>query len=399
MYFFFSCRPISLKVVMELVTPILYILLCILIITGNLLVITTVTFTRSLHSTSNLLIASLSVADLCVGLLTVPFRVSEIFKAHWTTTIEYCRISHGLVLFNLSASMFHITVIAIDRYLAAFHPFKYNAVSNNKRSIWLGIALTWLISILIAFLPAMGLGASSLSGERKLSGICIFAETLHSNYLLVYACCIFFGSFMVVTLLYGRIFILAREHIKKIAALDVMPADEINYDRNIKRSSFQTVSIDSTMTINERRMNDNKRRRSSLRRFSIDRALHPNNTSKRVIGGPRRRSSFLPFSVQNALPGFNNSNNTMGRQRKIAMEFKAAKVMAIVVGTLYICWLPNIISIIMVGLCRTCLNQVAISIIVFLVYSNSGMNPVIYYSRYKFYRQATKRMFGKICPC
>ena len=331
-------RCILLEVLMA--TWIMYVLLSLFISTGNFLVIMTIAFTKSLHSNSNLLVASLSIADLCLGIILLPMKISENMNAPWTTTIEYCRISHGLVLMNLSASMLHIAVIAIDRYIAAYHPFRYEAITVNKWGIWIQIALTWFISLMLAFSPSMGLGANSQSGKRKLTGLCIFKETLHPQYLLFYSCCIFFGSFIVVTVLYLRLYILARKHIQRITALEVIPLEEVTQDKSTIEEPVSTSSVHSTIQ--------------------------------------------------------KKKNKTRKGQRRIAMELKSAKVMAMVVGALYICWVPNIASIILTAVCKKCLNQVAISIIVFIVYFNSGLNPIIYYSRLSTYREATKRMLRRI---
>ena len=327
-----------------------YIFLSLYITTGNVLVMITISFTKSLHSKSNLLVLSLSIADLCVGLILLPMRISEALNAPWTTTIEYCRIAHGLVLLNLSASMFHIVIIAIDRYIASFHPFTYESITLNKCQVWLEIILTWLISLTVAFLPSMGIGASSQSGTRKLTGVCLFAETLHPQYALFYASCIFCSSFVIVTVLYTRLYLLARNHIKRIAALDVISWEASN------SSNIESISEDSKVTNVE---------------------------------------SVSTQSVDNAVQ--NNYNRSNARQRRTAMELKAAKVMGIVVGVLYVCWLPNVILMVITAVCRKCSNQFSVTVIIFIVYMNSGLNPIIYYSRLKTYRQATKRMLRKIC--
>ena len=325
-------------------TWIAYLFLSLFVSSGNFLVVATLVFTPSLHSQSNLLMLSLSVSDLCMGLVLLPMEICEMLHASWTTTIEYCRISHDLILFNLSASLFHIVIIAIDRYTASFHPFRYEAVLMKKWTLVSGITLTWLTSLTLAFLPSIGLGSSSLSRERKLSGLCMFNETLHPHYLLFYATFICFGCFIVVTVLYSKLYFLARSHIRRIAVLNPVPL----------AGSVET----SKMTV------------ESLTTISCNNKSYDNNT--------------------------NRPNRPHGRHKRMAMELKAVKVMIIVVGALFICWLPAIVTIIDMALCSSCVDQVAIATVIFLVYLNSGLNPLIYYNRLRTYRQATKRMIRKI---
>ena len=51
------------------------ILVCILTIVGNVLVILSVYRERSLHSATYYYLVSLSIADLCVGLIVIPLAI------------------------------------------------------------------------------------------------------------------------------------------------------------------------------------------------------------------------------------------------------------------------------------------------------------------------------------
>ena len=60
----------------NLAIGILLIAICIVTVCGNLAICATVGANRALHTTTNLLISSLALADLLVSLLSMPFRIN-----------------------------------------------------------------------------------------------------------------------------------------------------------------------------------------------------------------------------------------------------------------------------------------------------------------------------------
>lgn len=80
---------------------------------------------------------------------------------------------------------------------------------------------------------------------------------------------------------------------------------------------------------------------------------------------------------------------------KLAKERKAAKTLGIVVGVFILCWLPFFVVNIVVAFCGTdCIYrpQILVSIVTWLGWLNSAMNPVIYACWSRDFRRAFRRV-------
>ncbi|XP_055923668.1 octopamine receptor Oamb isoform X1 [Eupeodes corollae] len=95
-------------------------------------------------------------------------------------------------------------------------------------------------------------------------------------------------------------------------------------------------------------------------------------------------------------------NKKMGRRnikaqvKRFRMETKAAKTLAIIVGMFVFCWLPFFTIYIIRPFCENCIDPLLFSILFWLGYCNSAVNPMIYALFSKDFRFAFKRI---ICRC
>jgi octopamine receptor len=76
--------------------------------------------------------------------------------------------------------------------------------------------------------------------------------------------------------------------------------------------------------------------------------------------------------------------------------FPAAKTLAIIVGLFILCWLPFFTLYLIRPFCEDCINQILFSIVFWIGYCNSAINPMIYALFSKDFRFAFKRI---ICKC
>ncbi|XP_019891729.1 octopamine receptor Oamb [Musca domestica] len=88
--------------------------------------------------------------------------------------------------------------------------------------------------------------------------------------------------------------------------------------------------------------------------------------------------------------------NIKAQVKRFRMETKAAKTLAIIVGLFIFCWLPFFTMYIIRPFCQDCIDPLLFSILFWLGYCNSAVNPMIYALFSKDFRFAFKRI---ICKC
>uniref|UniRef100_A0A1A9VSM4 G-protein coupled receptors family 1 profile domain-containing protein n=1 Tax=Glossina austeni TaxID=7395 RepID=A0A1A9VSM4_GLOAU len=91
---------------------------------------------------------NLSVADAMVSCLNVTFNYIYMLNNDWPFGELYCKISQFIAILTISASVFTLMAISIDRYVAIMKPFKRRRMSKRCN---LGIAaVIWIASAIIS---------------------------------------------------------------------------------------------------------------------------------------------------------------------------------------------------------------------------------------------------------
>ncbi|XP_058827431.1 octopamine receptor Oamb isoform X2 [Topomyia yanbarensis] len=84
--------------------------------------------------------------------------------------------------------------------------------------------------------------------------------------------------------------------------------------------------------------------------------------------------------------------NIKAQVKRFRMETKAAKTLAIIVGLFILCWLPFFTMYLIRPFCDDCINELLFSIVFWIGYCNSAINPMIYALFSKDFRFAFKRL-------
>ncbi|KAE8284542.1 Somatostatin receptor type 5 [Larimichthys crocea] len=125
---------------------ILYLVVCILGLAGNILVIVATLKLDKMSSSTTVYIFNLALADglFMVGL---PFIASQNFQNHWVFGDIACKVVMVLDGINQFTSVFCLTVMSIDRYMALADPLRF-ARWRTPRCAKIVSAFLWLFSLL-----------------------------------------------------------------------------------------------------------------------------------------------------------------------------------------------------------------------------------------------------------
>ena len=120
----------------------------------NVLVIMAVKTRPSLQSKYNILLACLAGTDLLVGAASQPsYIVGQIYVIEGISLSEYCRyhkLTNLLVLCPIFASVLHLTLISIERFVAMKYTFHYMTIFTALR-LKIAVVSSWVL----AFCPAI----------------------------------------------------------------------------------------------------------------------------------------------------------------------------------------------------------------------------------------------------
>ncbi|XP_076226566.1 QRFP-like peptide receptor isoform X1 [Nomia melanderi] len=131
----------------------LYVPVMVVAVTANVLVIAVVFKYHYMRSVTNYFVVNLSVADLLVTTICMPVAVSQAVSIVWIHGEVMCKLSSYLQGVAVAASVFTITAMSIDRYLAIRSPIAFRQVFN-RRSTVLVIVAVWLVALII-FVPVL----------------------------------------------------------------------------------------------------------------------------------------------------------------------------------------------------------------------------------------------------
>lgn len=123
-------------------------------IIGNSMVVAVIYCYMKLKTVANIFVLNLAISDLTF-LITLPMWAT--FTAtgyYWSFGGFLCKTSAGLVIFNLYTSIFFLTALSIDRYLAIVHPVR----SRRFRTVLyarITCVLIWLFAFMLSVPTAL----------------------------------------------------------------------------------------------------------------------------------------------------------------------------------------------------------------------------------------------------
>lgn len=132
-------------------STVVYILLALFVILGNILVIAAFRFNSRLRTINNTFLVGLAISDLLVGLISIPLWIYFSSCQQHLTCVdsqELLTFYSTVDIFTGCASVLQLTAISIERYLAITRP-----INHRSYSMWIYyamIAAAWGFAFIIA---------------------------------------------------------------------------------------------------------------------------------------------------------------------------------------------------------------------------------------------------------
>lgn len=303
-------------------------ILCLLIpipifaIMGNLFIMAAVARIQSLWTPTNAFVVSLAMADFLVAVLVMPFSLVRSIN-NWHFGDSFCRIHFILDVTLCTASIFNLSCIALERYIAICDPLHYPARMSPRRVAML-LLLCWSLPLVIsAICVSFGLYTPSPaavfnSSTQQKTQTC--PATFNVPFGVASSVMSFFIPMVFMLFAYGRIFIVAQKQARWIHA--------------IKHHTEQLQMNQCHL-----RMNSTRNVQVHMERFSLKK------------------------------------------------ESKAAKTLGLIMGVFLFCWLPFFCLNMIHPLKGYTISPLILEACTWLGYANSSLNPFLYVLLNKNYRR------------
>ncbi|NXN22189.1 NPFF2 protein, partial [Nycticryphes semicollaris] len=123
-----------------------YLLIFLLCMVGNGVVCFIVLRSKHMRTVTNLFILNLAVSDLLVGIFCMPTTLLDNIIAGWPFGSLVCKMSGMIQGISVSASVFTLVAIAVDRFRCIVYPFKQKLTISTAVVI---IAVIWILAVAI----------------------------------------------------------------------------------------------------------------------------------------------------------------------------------------------------------------------------------------------------------
>ncbi|XP_031616773.1 octopamine receptor beta-1R-like isoform X1 [Contarinia nasturtii] len=302
---------------------------------GNMLVIVSVMQHRKLRVITNYFVVSLAMADMLVALCAMSFNASVEFSGRWLFGSFVCDLWNSFDVYFSTTSILHLCCISVDRYYAIVQPLDYPLIMTYTRVVCM-LVIVWLFPALLSFVPIF-LGWYTTEAQylylRKYPHICEFK--VNKFYSIISSSVSFWIPGIVMILMYYKIY---------------KEADR--QERLLYRSKVAALLLEKHLQING----------IAVQRQSIH--------------------QVEPCAIT-----------------KMRREKKAARTLGIIMSAFLACWLPFFLWYNISSLCgEACQTPRSVVTIVFWIgYFNSALNPVIYAYFNREFRYAFQRTLKNCC--
>ena len=182
-----GCKNVWAPNYLSLLTAIIGSVFCIVITLGNLMIVIAVVKDplKKLRSPFNYFVVNLAVADLIVGIISMPIGIYNHTLEYLKTKPDVLKRVFTVTLFiSLTASLLCLITLSVDRYVAITFPMKYRS-NLTWRKCWIGSFVIWILSLSLPLIY-LKVGYINYLMIYVNTAVVIAAITLVMTYIRIY---------------------------------------------------------------------------------------------------------------------------------------------------------------------------------------------------------------------
>ncbi|XP_049603318.1 kappa-type opioid receptor [Syngnathus scovelli] len=193
---------------------------------GNCLVMYVIIRYTKMKTATNIYILNLAVADALVT-STMPFQSTDYLLSSWPFGEVACKVFISIDYYNMFISIFTLTMMSVDRYVAVCHPVKALDFRTPVKAKVINV-LIWVLSS-AAGVPAMILGSTKTNNGTTECAL-QFPEP-YSYWDTLMKICVFIFAFVVPVIIISVCYTLMILRLKSVRLL----SGSREKDRNLRR--------------------------------------------------------------------------------------------------------------------------------------------------------------------
>ncbi|XP_002734932.1 alpha-2C adrenergic receptor-like [Saccoglossus kowalevskii] len=387
------------------------------IVFGNTLVCIAILRERSLKGIQNWFLLSLAVSDLMVGVLIIPFGITNELMGYWIFGLWWCHIWLVMDVMACTASILNLCLISLDRYWSITQALEYAKRRTPRRAAFM-IASVWILSGIISIPPLFGWRSDEPADP--IYPICLLSED--TGYILYSTSGSFFVPAFVMIVVYIRIWYAAKHRARTSLRMGKVEkrskhTDKTKTENNknkheipMKRRDYQKISADDVTTSSPSSPGISTRGGISVTDIepttitTINEYNDKNSTNSSqnkklpMVQVLQLKKSNQQTNHNIIARSHNLAADTERQKRKVAQakERRATFVLGVIMGTFLLMWYPFFQLYVVFALCKVCnIPELLFKFFFWVGYCNSALNPVIY----TIFNRDFNRAFRKIVQC
>lgn len=132
-----------------IMVPVVFAIIFVVGLIGNGTLIFTVAINKVMRNVPNILIVSLSLGDFLLILVSVPLNSTLYTFTSWPYGLVLCKFSFFVQTWSLGITVFTLTALSVDRYLAIVDPMSKHKDNTHAKTLAASVGI-WIFSLVLA---------------------------------------------------------------------------------------------------------------------------------------------------------------------------------------------------------------------------------------------------------